>query len=157
MNYFEKTAKLCNVDTSGYEAIYQSVLKEFANDKNFNYFLNSLSSIEEKRDYVFSIGSLSGNTYFERKRTFTKDGGITVTYNLLDSGKNLPHLERKELMGMLIKDVVIGSQSSCTKLRINGVEKFSDSITFNASFDPNRDKKSLGQFRNPIQQFQLKN
>lgn len=72
MNYFEKTAKLCNVDTSEYEAIYQSVLKEFANDKNFNYFLNSLSSIEEKRGYVFSIGSLSGNTYFERKRTFTK-------------------------------------------------------------------------------------
>lgn len=77
----------------------------------------------------------------KEKELLRKDGGITVTYNLLDSGKNLPPLERKELMQILIKDVVIGLQSGCTKLRIDGVEKFSDSITFNASFEPNRGKK----------------
>lgn len=153
LSYFEKMAKVCHVDNGWngqYEAIYQSVLKEFSGDENFNYFLNSLPNIEEKRNYIFSIGYLWTDTAFERETTFTKYGGIIVTYTLVDSGKNLPLSEKKELKEMLIKDVVISAQSACLKSRIDEVNQFTDSITFKASFDQNRAEKSLGQFVNPL-------
>lgn len=157
MSYFEKMAKTCNVDNGWneqYEAIYQSVLKEFTNDENFNYFLDSLPNIEEKRNYVFSIGSLwTSNTAFKRETAFTKNGGIIVTYNLLDSDKKLPLAEKKETIRMLIKDALIVSQNSCSKSRIDQVNKSNDSVIFRASFEQNRGKKLLGQFDNPIQKF----